>query len=47
MAIHGGPETIADKLRAHLVAGANQIAIQVLSADDDVLPGARALAQPL
>ena len=28
-------------------AGANQVAIQVLSADDDILPGARALAQLL
>ena len=45
LAIHGGPETVADGLRAHLAAGANQVAIQVLSADDDILPVARALAQ--
>jgi len=47
LAIHGGPETVADGLRAHLSAGANQVAIQVLSADDDILPVARALAQLL
>ena len=47
LVIHGGPETVADGLRAHLIAGANQVAIQVLSADDDILPGARALAQLL
>ena len=47
LAIHGDPETVADGLRAHLAAGANQVAIQVLSADDDILPGARALAQLL
>jgi probable F420-dependent oxidoreductase len=47
LAIHGGPETVADGLRAHLVAGANQVAIQVLSADGDILAGARALAQLL
>ena len=47
LAIHGRPETVADGLRAHLAAGANQVAIQVLSADGDILPGARALAQLL
>lgn len=47
LAIHGGPETVGDGLRAHLAAGANQVAIQVLSADDDILPGARVLAQLL
>jgi len=47
LAIHGGPETVANGLRAHLAAGANQVAIQVLSADGDILPGARALAQLL
>ena len=45
LVIHGEPETVADGLRAHLSAGANQVAIQVLSADDNILPGARALAQ--
>ena len=44
LAIHGDPDTIADGLRAHLTAGANQVAIQVLSADNDILPTARALA---
>ncbi|MDA8263465.1 MAG: LLM class F420-dependent oxidoreductase [Actinomycetota bacterium] len=47
LAIHGEPETVADGLRAHLAAGADQVAIQVLSADDDLLPGARALARLL
>ncbi len=47
LAIHGQPETVADGLRAHLAAGANQVAIQVLSADDDILPGVRALARLL
>jgi hypothetical protein len=47
LAIHGGPERVANELRAHLAAGANQVAIQVLSADGDILPGTRALAQPL
>ena len=44
LAIHGEPETVADGLRAHLAAGADQVAIQLLSGDDDILPGARALA---
>lgn len=44
LAIHGGPEAVADGLRAHLAAGANQVAIQVLSEDSDILPAARALA---
>jgi hypothetical protein len=37
--------TVAAGLRAHLEAGADQVAIQVLSGDDDILPAARALAQ--
>jgi len=47
LAIHGGPETVANGLRAHLAAGANQVAIQVRSVDGDILPGTRALAQLL
>ena len=44
LAIHGYPDTVAAGLRAHLAAGANQVAIQVLSPDNDILPTARALA---
>jgi probable F420-dependent oxidoreductase len=44
LAVHGDPNTVAAGLRAHLVAGANQVAMQVLSADHDVLPTARVLA---
>jgi hypothetical protein len=45
LAIHGDAVTAAAGLRAHLAAGANQVAIQVLSADEDILPAARALAE--
>jgi len=44
LAVHGDPDAVAVGLRAHLAAGANQVAIQVLSADNDILPTARALA---
>jgi probable F420-dependent oxidoreductase len=44
LAVHGDPDAVALGLRAHLAAGANQVAIQVLSADNDILPTARALA---
>jgi len=44
LAVHGGPDAVAAGLRAHLDAGANQVAIQVLSAENDILPTARALA---
>ena len=44
LAVHGDVATVAAGLRAHLEAGADQVAIQVLSADDDILPTARALA---
>ena len=44
LAVHGDAGTVAAGLRAHLAAGANQVAIQVLPADDDILPAARALA---
>ena len=45
LAVHGDPDAVAAGLRAHLAAGANQVAIQVLSADNDILPTARALAE--
>jgi len=44
LAIHGDPDTIAAGLRAHLTAGANQVAIQILSPGNNILPTARALA---
>jgi probable F420-dependent oxidoreductase len=44
LAVHGGVDTVAAGLRAHLANGANQVAIQVLSRDGDILPTARALA---
>jgi probable F420-dependent oxidoreductase len=44
LAVHGNVDTVAAGLRAHLEAGTSQVAIQVLSAEDDILPTARALA---
>lgn len=44
LAVHGDVDAVAAGLRAHLAAGADQIAIQVVSADNDILPTARALA---
>lgn len=45
---YGTPEQIAARLREHLDAGADQVAIQVLPADDEgVLPALRALAPVL
>lgn len=44
LAVHGDVDSIATGLRAHLAAGANQVAIQVLPTDSDILPAARALA---
>jgi probable F420-dependent oxidoreductase len=44
LAVHGDVDTVAAALRAHLDAGASQVAIQVLSGDNDILPTARALA---
>jgi len=45
LALHGDADTVAAGLRAHLGNGASQVAIQVLSRDDDILPTARALAE--
>lgn len=47
LAVHGDVDTVAAGLRAHLAAGANQVAIQVLSEQGDILPTARALAGQL
>ncbi|KAA9150854.1 LLM class F420-dependent oxidoreductase [Amycolatopsis acidicola] len=44
LAIHGDADAVAAGLRRHLTAGADHVAIQVLSADGDILPAARALA---
>jgi probable F420-dependent oxidoreductase len=44
LALHGDRDAVAAGLRAHLEAGANQVAVQILSADNDILPTARALA---
>ena len=44
LAVHGEPDEVAAGLRAHLEAGADQVAVQILSADHDILPTARALA---
>jgi probable F420-dependent oxidoreductase len=44
LAVHGNVDTVAAGLRAHLDAGASQVAIQVLSGEGDILPTARALA---
>jgi probable F420-dependent oxidoreductase len=44
LAVHGNAEAVAAGLRAHLEAGADQVAVQVLSDDGQILPTARALA---
>jgi probable F420-dependent oxidoreductase len=44
LAVHGDVDTVAAGLRAHLAAGATQVAIQVLPMDSDILPAARVLA---
>ena len=49
MVAWGGPEAIADRVRAHLDAGADHVCLQVLGADADGVPmtGWRALAPAL
>ncbi|WP_037064252.1 LLM class F420-dependent oxidoreductase [Pseudonocardia acaciae] len=44
LAVHGDADAVAAGLRAHLEAGASQVAVQILAEDDDILPTARALA---
>jgi len=48
LVLHGDAETVAAGLRAHLDAGANQVAIQLLTAPGaDPVPGFTALAEAL
>jgi hypothetical protein len=49
MVAWGGPEAIAERVRAHLDAGADHVCLQVLGADGDGVPmtGWRALAPAL
>ncbi|HEX6447085.1 MAG TPA: LLM class F420-dependent oxidoreductase [Streptosporangiales bacterium] len=47
LAVHGDVDAVAAALRAHLTAGANQVAVQVLPAGAEILPAARALAERL
>ncbi|MDL4775326.1 LLM class F420-dependent oxidoreductase [Actinomadura xylanilytica] len=45
---HGGPATAAARLTEHLDAGADHVAVQLLTAPgEDVLPGLRTLAETL
>ena len=47
LVLHGTIDAIATGLRAHLDAGADHVAIQVLTADNDPMPGYQQLAQTL
>lgn len=48
LAPQGDPATVAAALTAHLDAGANQVVLQLLTADgEDPLPGYRAIAEAL
>jgi probable F420-dependent oxidoreductase len=47
LVLHGTIDAIATGLRAHLDAGADHIAIQVLTAGNDPMPGYQQLAQTL
>jgi probable F420-dependent oxidoreductase len=47
LAVHGAAEEVAKQLRDHLDAGADHVAVQLLAADNDPLPGLRALAEVL
>ncbi|HWN31124.1 MAG TPA: LLM class F420-dependent oxidoreductase [Pseudonocardia sp.] len=44
LVFQGGVDSVAERLIAHLAAGADQVAVQALSSDGDVLPTLRALA---
>jgi len=47
LVLHGTIDAIASGLRAHLDAGADHVAIQVLTAGNDPMPGYQQLAQTL
>jgi len=47
LVLHGTIDAIATGLRAHLDAGADHVAIQVLTAGNDPMPGYQQLAQTL
>ncbi len=47
LAVHGDASAVADGVRAHLESGADHVDVQVLSADTDIRPTARALAGEL
>jgi probable F420-dependent oxidoreductase len=47
LVLHGTIDAIATGLRAHLDAAADHVAIQVLTADNDPMPGYHQLAQTL
>ena len=44
---HGDADHVASRLRAHLDAGADHVAVQVLPAAEDPLPALRAVAAAL
>lgn len=44
---HGTPDTVADRLRQHLDAGADHVAVQVLGGWDKLVPTLTELAGPL
>jgi probable F420-dependent oxidoreductase len=44
LALRGSVDSVAERLTAHLDAGADQVAVQPLTSDGDVLPTLRALA---
>ena len=47
LVLHGSIDVIATGFRAHLDAGADHVAIQVLTAGNDPMPGYQQLAQTL
>ena len=44
LAFQGNVDSVAERLTAHLEAGADHVAVQPLTSDGDVLPTLRALA---
>ena len=47
LAAHCSPDDVAARLHAHLDAGADHVAVQILPTDADILPTARALAEQI